>query len=98
MSKHTPGPWQMASEDYAWDEIVGNVDGEYEDERGLVCTYTRICEIQDDAPVPEQQANARLICAAPDLLNALSALADAAEARGIPCDAARAAIRKAGAA
>jgi len=39
--------------------------------------------------------DARLIAAAPDLLNALTGLADAAEKRGIPCDAARAAILKA---
>lgn len=39
--------------------------------------------------------DARLIAAAPDLLNALAVLADVAEARGIPCDAARAAIAKA---
>lgn len=43
----------------------------------------------------ETIANALLISAAPDLLNALSALADAASALGFPCDAARAAIAKA---
>lgn len=39
--------------------------------------------------------DARLMHAAPDLLNALSVLADAAESRGIPADAARVAIAKA---
>jgi hypothetical protein len=43
----------------------------------------------------EDRANARLIAATPDLLNALMALADVAERKGIPCDAARAAIAKA---
>jgi hypothetical protein len=43
----------------------------------------------------EFMANARLIAAAPDLLNALKVLADAAESLGIPCDAARASIAKA---
>lgn len=37
----------------------------------------------------------RLMAAAPDLLNALTVLADAAEAKGIPCDAARTAIARA---
>ncbi len=37
----------------------------------------------------------RLMAAAPDLLNALTVLADAAEAKGLTCDAARAAIAKA---
>jgi hypothetical protein len=40
-------------------------------------------------------ANARLIAAAPDLLNALTVLADAAEAFGIPVEAARASITRA---
>lgn len=48
-----------------------------------------------ECPHEEAVAVARLFEAAPDLLNALTVLADAAEARGIPCDAARAAISKA---
>jgi hypothetical protein len=40
----------------------------------------------------EIYANAKLIAAAPTLLNALKVLADVAERQGIPCDAARAAI------
>jgi hypothetical protein len=47
-------------------------------------------------PNTEQSAaNARLIAAAPELLNALKVLADVAERKGIPCDAAHAAIAKA---
>jgi hypothetical protein len=40
----------------------------------------------------EIYANAKLIAAAPTLLNALKVLTDVAERQGIPCDAARAAI------
>jgi hypothetical protein len=43
----------------------------------------------------EGSSNARLIAAAPDLLNALTVLADACERMAIPVDAARAAIAKA---
>jgi hypothetical protein len=42
-----------------------------------------------------EEADAKLIAAAPDLLEALMALADVAERKGIPCDAARAVISKA---
>jgi hypothetical protein len=44
------------------------------------------CQSTDDA---------HLIAAAPDLYNALATLADAAESRGIPVNAARAALAKA---
>lgn len=71
LDKFTSGPWQMADYEHAWDEIIGNIDGDCDDERGITCTYTRICEIQDDGPISEQQANARLIAAAPELLAAL---------------------------
>jgi len=43
----------------------------------------------------DREANARLIAAAPDLLNALTVFADACERMGIPVDAAKAAIAKA---
>jgi len=56
------------------------------------CGFVRIYE----APLTgETAANARLIAAAPDLLNALRCLVDAAVARGIPVNAARSAIAKA---
>ena len=45
--------------------------------------------------IPQSKADAQLIAAAPDLLNALKVLADVAERKGIPCDAAHAAIAKA---
>jgi hypothetical protein len=47
------------------------------------------------AEVVHGEDAARLIAAAPDLLNALRVLAFAAETRGIPVEAARAAIAKA---
>lgn len=55
--KHTPGPWVI---DPCWD-ILGNTD----DGNGMVCQITT-----DAVPRAEAEANARLIAAAPDLLEA----------------------------
>ncbi len=64
--KHTKGPWKVApleSDPYENIRVVA------ENNRG-------VCELwQDDAPVPDynatQHANARLIAAAPEMLEAL---------------------------
>lgn len=71
-----------------------------DDHCGAICTVHASGEgnwrITGDNPkFAEAVANARLIAAAPGLLNALMTLTDVAEDRGIPCDAARAAIAKA---
>lgn len=55
--KHTPGPWVI---DPCWD-ILGNTD----DGNGMVCQITT-----DAVPRAEAEANARLIAAAPELLEA----------------------------
>lgn len=60
--KHTPGPWVV---DPCWD-ILGNTD----DGNGMVCQITT-----DAVPRAEAEANARLIAAAPELLEALRDLA-----------------------
>jgi len=81
---HTPGPWSLEP---AWadraDWAVAIVNRDHMRDDWDVCS------------VHSTEANARLIAAAPDLLNALTVLADAAESRGIPADAARAAIARA---
>lgn len=84
---HTPGPWTYSP--------AAN-DG------GLIRSFTAngnlsssIASAHHRIDRAEFEGNARLIAAAPDLLNALEVLASAAEARGIPADAARAAIAKA---
>lgn len=58
---HTPGPWVV---DPCWD-ILGNTD----DGNGMVCQITT-----DAVPRAEAEANARLIAAAPGLLEALRAI------------------------
>lgn len=61
-SKYTPGPWQMHDEDYAPEEIYGDLEHVEGHARGTqVCT----CE-----PCDQMIANARLIAAAPELLSA----------------------------
>ena len=86
MSKHTPGPWQTDQAEH---------DAPYQDIRihagkGSIC-----CVWIDDAPLhdynAEQRANARLIAAAPELLEALKDMG----ARYGLTDQARAAIAKA---
>lgn len=88
-AKHTPGPW-----DYALHTVEG------------VQTFNAMVT-RDDAPLclviadmvegtpEEQNANARLMAAAPDLLAALKAVVAVADRRTVEFDAARAAIAKA---
>ncbi len=59
-SKHTPGPWKTDG-----DEIILSSDG-----RNLADVWTEFAAIPRDEAV----ANARLIAAAPELLEALPAL------------------------
>ena len=60
MSKHTPGPW--THEGYGG--ITGTENGR---KYNVACVYLRI-------PAGRQEANARLIAAAPDLLDALEGI------------------------
>lgn len=75
-AKHTPGPWRLphfVSEDSGCDcgYIFAN-----DDRMGAVASvhfHKRECD--DNPPKDEAKANARLIAAAPDLLEALKAVA-----------------------
>ena len=74
--KHTPGPWQVKS-DYEPTIVIGNVDGEIIDSTAHY-TYDFVCDTlgDDDSRSPAiAEANARLIAAAPELLEALNTLA-----------------------
>lgn len=64
-AKHTPGPWQLAEKYNCCD--VRAVDGPY------VASSNASAAIRWDV----KEANARLIAAAPELLEALNALLDA---------------------
>ena len=70
MSKHTPGPWDTDERDH--DEPLQNI-------KIKAGRHHTVCTVWiDDAPVrdfnAQQWANARLIAAAPDLLEALEGL------------------------
>ena len=92
MSKHTPGPWAVVGNrtKYVEARLISGLIQEV-----AACGPTAA----DKGYGPQQEANARLIAAAPDLLEALIELADCgAEAWGEdrPCVKwARAAIAKA---
>lgn len=70
-AKHTAGPWQARSAHTAEDRltIIANVDGEYVDGQPR-CTFDVIAVCQDEygEALPNAEANARLLIAAPDLL------------------------------
>jgi len=95
-AQHTPVPWFTDEKDH---------DEPYQNIKVKAGNHHTVCTVWiDDAPVREfnswQRANARLIAAAPDLLEALTALtANLDEGDFISTtriDAAKAAIAKAG--
>ena len=79
---HTPGPWVI---DPCWD-ILGNTD----DGNGMVCQITT-----DAVPRDEAEANARLIAAAPELLEALREATSALKGNGYGVEDLEAALAKA---
>lgn len=73
-AKHTPGPWEW------WDHLSGRPKGYDLAELFAAVPRRRILKLYGGAGLdalgkdPEQRANAHLIAAAPDLLEALEAL------------------------
>lgn len=88
MSKHTPGPWQHSV------KLSGS-----ENHRGFRIWGADGWALADVQPADEDgtegEANARLIAAAPDLLEALKGVLRVADRKTDEFDAARAAIAKA---
>ena len=66
MSKHTPGPWWL---DHGDDVNLFNHVGISAETHELLAQV--VWRLDDDKSTPECEANARLIAAAPDLLEAL---------------------------
>ena len=69
MSKHTPGPWALRRDPGHFDsltEITGGICGNTKPFR-----FTLEVSIGGDTDIHTLEANARLIAAAPDLLEAL---------------------------
>jgi len=72
---HTPGPWSLM---YA---IIGSVDPQKHPSHIVASpsgSADSICDFDwmTKRPLLEQQANAAIICAAPDMFSALSEIAD----------------------
>lgn len=73
MSKHTPGPWIIIDDSRCFKEIKITTEGREKD------SVVSICEMDlhfRGIIGDEQNANARLIAAAPELLKALEMIAN----------------------
>lgn len=109
--KHTPGPWTVGEEVDSAGHVVyipiqrgklhistTGVYGRKPDGSTAGRRYTDQCGTQRHEPVisaEECRANARLIAAAPDLLEALQAVLSVADRKTVEFDKVRAAIAKA---
>ncbi|MGG4646007.1 hypothetical protein [Pseudomonas aeruginosa] len=87
MSKHTPGPWEIERYSDGLIQIVGNVRAVSDHEEHVTTVV--------EAVTRGDEANAKLIVAAPDLLDALVALVECEQTTPELWEAARAAIAKA---
>ena len=77
-TQHTPGPWKIG-------EITGGQDGGIWaeiDGQGHSGIAQVVWKMEDDERTPRCEANARLIAAAPDLLEALQQISDYARTDG----------------
>ena len=69
---HTPGPWTVDHERIGpWGEPVALLCDSHAPESGTIVEWPRFGEVVDDA---ENEANARLLASAPELLAALTQL------------------------
>jgi len=70
--KHTPGPWEVRADPSHYDSFTTVVAGSGEQRKGMLREL--IVEIGGWAGIETAEANARLIAAAPDMLEALKSL------------------------
>jgi hypothetical protein len=68
---HTPGPWELQRDELHYGTLSSIVGGE---SRKCHIDRALMVEVGGFACLTEQEANARLIAAAPDLLDALDVL------------------------
>ena len=68
---HTPGPWMIEADPCHYDTLSTVVGGESQQRKSRIWRQVHV-EVGGFAEVAEQEANARLIAAAPDLYEALS--------------------------
>lgn len=74
MTSHTPGPWSLEADRMHFDTLSTVVAGERRKSKGI--DQQMIVQVGGWAGWKEQEANARLIAAAPDLLAAAKELAE----------------------
>lgn len=93
MSNHTPGPWSVVEHNHT---ICVQTEAQNKTKYGA-SRYAAIggFDRSDPAQLAEARANAYLIAAAPDLLEALQEMVEIAESQGHIVKRARAAIAKA---
>ena len=76
---HTPEPWFVPDQTWARETRIEVEDGIACPGSGGAMSYTTtVCTLGWNSTTPEWEANARLIAAAPDLLEALAPFADQA--------------------
>lgn len=68
---HTPGPWMIEADPCHYDTLSTVVGGESQQRKSRIWRQVHV-EVGGFAEVAEQEANARLIAAAPDLYEALA--------------------------
>lgn len=101
MSKHTPGPWMFGIRNYEdctskpFEKPFDYVGPGYYENPGIFAADGTEIVGCDEYSIFNSPEDARLLCAAPDLLDALKGLVDLAHEAGFPCDKAEAAIAKA---
>jgi len=94
--KHTPGPWELKSDPAHYDTL-SSIEGGGMKNRPR-CNRELMAEVGGFADVKTQESNARLISAAPDLLEALELIVATHQDGGWPTASivvAQAAINKA---
>lgn len=105
-TKHTPAPWVATgnvrlvgdpnSTGGQHNTYVGNIRSQAEGASWTdICTQQSAIHVDGGIGIEEAKANARLIAAAPELLEALEGVVRVADRKTIEFDAAHAAIAKA---
>ena len=103
MSKHTPGTWQLQADPMHFDSLTAVIGGKRMNAKPHAWpAYPLTVQVGGMCGLQEMQANARLIAAAPELLEALQTLLEEGDFTDYPntrqwhaVQAARAAIAKA---
>ena len=79
MSKHTPGPWTYEKSGRE-SGLEGDMPAIFGPDREVICDFGDSTQYYPTEGVPPSEADARLIAAAPDLLQALQELIAEADA------------------